>query len=258
MLDVERAFDVKLEQADYLAVVEGKTAPLFSLSCRLGAVQGRCDEAVGDAVAAFGADLGVALPAARRLPRHRGRRDRQARWPRPRAGDLRCADPVRVAGRGQRPQLAGLLLEPDFDGSDMRRVCEPGRRHRGIGTARRLAADRIDRALGALDALPPSHGREQLEAMARQLEGSPGMELEPPLLDVVIVGAGVAGCSAAIQLATAGMEVAIVQDAVGATPAIDLLLTSVAVQALRYALELSPTTRSSRSACGCPAARCGR
>ncbi len=61
MLDVERAFDVKLSEADYLAVVEGKTAPLFRLSCQLGTTLGRCESAVGEAAAAFGADLGVAF-----------------------------------------------------------------------------------------------------------------------------------------------------------------------------------------------------
>lgn len=54
-----------------------------------------------------------------------------------------------------------------------------------------------------------------------------------PVLDVAVIGAGAAGCAAAIRLATAGMDVALVQDAAGALPAIDLLLTSVTVQALR-------------------------
>ncbi len=59
-----------------------------------------------------------------------------------------------------------------------------------------------------------------------------------PLLDVAVVGAGAAGCAAAIRLASEGLDVALVQDGTGTLPAIDLLLTSVAVQALRETPQL--------------------
>jgi len=54
-----------------------------------------------------------------------------------------------------------------------------------------------------------------------------------PVLDVAVIGGGAAGCAAAIRLAAGGADVALVQDAVASQPAIDLLITSVAVQALR-------------------------
>lgn len=173
MLDVERAFDVKLDEPDYLAVVEGKTAPLFRLSCQLGALHGRCEQPVADAVAAFGADLGVAFQL---LDDCLDIEDAGTGKPGGRdlalglfGAPILCA--LQAAG-GDR-ELAGLLLDPDFDGSDMRRVCELVARHGGVVTARRLAAERIDRALGALDPLPAGPGREQLEALARQLKGAP-------------------------------------------------------------------------------------
>jgi menaquinone-9 beta-reductase len=56
---------------------------------------------------------------------------------------------------------------------------------------------------------------------------------DPPVLDVAVVGAGPAGCSAAARLAAAGLEVALVSDATGAQPDVDVLLTSVAVRSLR-------------------------
>jgi flavin-dependent dehydrogenase len=62
---------------------------------------------------------------------------------------------------------------------------------------------------------------------------APAPATGPPVLDVVVIGGGAAGCSAAIRLADGGLDVALVQDAVGPQPATDLLLTSVAVQALR-------------------------
>lgn len=56
---------------------------------------------------------------------------------------------------------------------------------------------------------------------------------EPPLLDVAVIGGGPAGCSAAIRLASGGLDVAIVNDAAGTHSDFDVLLTSVAAQALR-------------------------
>jgi geranylgeranyl pyrophosphate synthase len=175
MLDVERAFDVKLDEPDYLAVVEGKTAPLFRLSCQLGAAQGRCAEEVGRAVAAFGADLGVAFQL---LDDCLDIEDAGTGKPGGRdlalglfGAPILCA--LQAAGPADR-ELAGLLLAPDFDGSDMRQVCALVERHRGVATARALAAERIDRALGALAAVPAGWGRDQLEAVAQQLRaGAP-------------------------------------------------------------------------------------
>ncbi|HMJ04127.1 MAG TPA: FAD-dependent oxidoreductase [Conexibacter sp.] len=56
---------------------------------------------------------------------------------------------------------------------------------------------------------------------------------EPPLLDVAVIGGGPAGCSAAIRLASGGLDVAIVNDASGTQSNFDVLLTSVSAQALR-------------------------
>ena len=173
MLDVERAFDVELSTEDYLAVVEGKTAPLFRCSCELGAVLGGCEAEIRRTVAAFGAELGVAFQVLDDCL------------------DIEAAGTGKPAGRdmalglfgapvlcalqavGGDHALAGLLLSPVFDDSDMRRVCELVDRHDGIATARALAAERIDRALGALYRVPPGPGRDQLQALAQQLVGAP-------------------------------------------------------------------------------------
>ena len=56
---------------------------------------------------------------------------------------------------------------------------------------------------------------------------------EPPLLDAAVIGGGPAGCSAAIRLASDGMDVALVHEASGTSSGFDVLLTSVSAQALR-------------------------
>lgn len=174
MLDVERAFDVKLNEADYLAVVEGKTAPLFRLSCQLGAALGGCEQEVSRAVAAFGGDLGVAFQL---LDDCLDIEDAGTGKPGGRdlalglfGAPILCA--LQAAAADDR-ELAGLLLSPGFDGSDMRQVCELVERLGGVATARGLAAERIDQALRALEEVPAGPGREQLEGLAMRLRGAP-------------------------------------------------------------------------------------
>lgn len=173
MLDVERAFDVKLSEPDYLAVVEGKTAPLFRLSCQLGALQGRCDADVSRALAAFGADLGVAFQLlddcldieAAGSGKPAGRDLALGLFGAPILCALQAAPDER--------ELAVLLLDPEFDGSDMSRVCALVARHGGVESARALAAARLDQALAALRAVPAGPSRERLEAMVKRLRGEP-------------------------------------------------------------------------------------
>ncbi len=173
LLDVERAFDVELSAADYLAVVEGKTASLFRLSCELGAVQGGCDRRARDAVAAFGADLGVAFQV---LDDCLDIED--AGTGKPGGRDLALGlfgAPVLCAlqAAGDDRELAGLLLSPDFGGDDLRRVGELVVRHGGIAAARALADERLARALADLEPVPAGPGRDGLEALAQRLRGAP-------------------------------------------------------------------------------------
>lgn len=112
-------------------------------------MNGGCDEQLADAVAAFGGDLGVAFQL---LDDCLDIED--AGTGKPGGRDLALGifgAPILCAlhAAGSDRELAALLLDPDFDGSDMRRVCELVERHRGVATARALAAGRIDRALGA-------------------------------------------------------------------------------------------------------------
>lgn len=170
-LDVERAFDVEMSAADYLAVVEGKTAPLFRLSCELGAVLAGCGKEVADAVAAYGSDLGVGFQllddcldiedAGTGKP---GKRDLTLGLF---GAPVLCA--LQAADDGE---LAGLLLSPGFDADDLRRVCALVERHEGVRRARALAGERIASAIAALAAIPAGPGRDRLEALAQQLHGA--------------------------------------------------------------------------------------
>jgi octaprenyl-diphosphate synthase len=56
--------DLDLAEADYFSIVEGKTAELTAVSCRLGARYAEAPEAIVDDMDAFGRHLGIAFQLA--------------------------------------------------------------------------------------------------------------------------------------------------------------------------------------------------
>lgn len=172
LLDAERAFDVALSADDYVAVVEAKTAALFRLSCELGALEAGCERHVRDALAEFGAELGIAFQV---LDDCLDIED--AGTGKPGGRDLTLGlfgAPVLCALAAARDdrELASLLLSPELTETDLARVSALVVRHGGIATARELAAARLDRALAALDPVPDGPGRDGLESLACQLRDS--------------------------------------------------------------------------------------
>lgn len=152
LLDVERAFDTALTLPDYLELVERKTADLFRLCCLLGATEARIGPEGIKAVAAFGRDFGVAFqvlddcldldPGATGKPS--GTDHMLGLFGAP----TLCALRADTSG-----ELEELLLRPDLTERDMPAVRQLVTALGGLATARRLARERYQHALAALDGL---------------------------------------------------------------------------------------------------------
>ena len=59
VLQLQLLRDLGIGEADYLKIVTGKTAALMSAACRAGALMADAPEAMVEALAAFGLDLGI-------------------------------------------------------------------------------------------------------------------------------------------------------------------------------------------------------
>jgi len=59
VLQLQLLHDLRIAEADYLKIVTGKTAALMSAACRAGALLANASEAVVEALAAFGLNLGI-------------------------------------------------------------------------------------------------------------------------------------------------------------------------------------------------------
>ena len=64
MQQVHHRGNVELSEAEYFAIIRGKTAELTAVSCRLGAHYARVSPSVVDALEGYGRDLGVAFQIA--------------------------------------------------------------------------------------------------------------------------------------------------------------------------------------------------
>ena len=64
MQQVHNRGNLELDEADYLAIIRGKTAELTAVSCRLGAHYAGAGPAVVEALEGYGRDLGVAFQIA--------------------------------------------------------------------------------------------------------------------------------------------------------------------------------------------------
>ncbi len=150
VLDVERAFDTTMSVQDYLELAERKTGDLFRLSCLLGAAESGADEAVTDALAKFGADLGVAFQV---LDDCLDLRADPAGKP---AGTdhvlgLFGAPTLYALAADGSGELARILLAPRFGAADMPAVRALVAANGGLAAATALAGERYERALVALD-----------------------------------------------------------------------------------------------------------
>jgi octaprenyl-diphosphate synthase len=137
MAQQRAAFDLGLSEEDYLARCRRKTAALFSVACRLGALIGGAGAAATERLAAFGENVGMAFQIFDDIldlagaPATTGKR---------RGTDL-CDGTVTL------PVIIALQLEPELrpeiaaacQGPDLERLCDRLAAHPALEIARERA-----------------------------------------------------------------------------------------------------------------------
>jgi octaprenyl-diphosphate synthase len=153
----------------YFAIVEAKTASLFSWAARAGARAGGGAESHVTALGAFGRALGVAFQLVDDALDYGGDPERTGKRL---LGDLhegKLTLPLLAALRG-RPDLAAAVARArEGDGEAAGTLLEAVAACGGVAEARARAAAHTDEALAALATLPPSGARDLLGALASEL-----------------------------------------------------------------------------------------
>ncbi|MEQ8789991.1 MAG: polyprenyl synthetase family protein [Pirellulaceae bacterium] len=159
----------ELDEAEYLDIIEAKTAELCSCGCRLGAQYAGASEEVVERMAAYGRDLGIAFQIADDLLDVLGD---EATTGKSLGTDLDQRKPtlplirvLELADADERRQLLDLLQ------GDSPRLAQvlPGwlERYGAVEYAREKALDYSRRAVERLDALSPSPAVDVLRTIAQ-------------------------------------------------------------------------------------------
>jgi octaprenyl-diphosphate synthase len=163
--------NLDLTEADYLAIIRGKTAELTACCCRLGAIYADAAEPIIESLSRYGRSLGIAFQIADDLLDLVGREDEAGKSLGTDLKQLKLTLPLihllREAGPEDARQIRQLLTQPGERELRLlqRHLRESGAITYATRTAERYAAD----ARQELFDLPPSECRQILEDLTHRV-----------------------------------------------------------------------------------------
>jgi heptaprenyl diphosphate synthase len=166
--EIENAYNLELEVDEHLDILARKTATLFELPCRLGALLSGVQEAEAESLARYGRELGLAFQVADDALDLIGDASAMGKATRT---DLRqgvySLPVLRVLrhenGDGRR--LADLLARLDISSSELDEAAEIVRAAGAVDAALDLARDHAGNARAALCELPPIPARMSMAGL---------------------------------------------------------------------------------------------
>jgi octaprenyl-diphosphate synthase len=169
VLQLQLLHDLTLGRADYLRIVSGKTAALMSASCRVGGLVADGGEAAVEALAAYGANLGIAFQLVDDALDYVAREERIGK---PVGSDFRegkitypIMHVMRVASPEDRKTLEALTGGSGAGNGDLRLLFELVERYRAVPATMELADDYLALARVQLERLPDSPARRVLHRL---------------------------------------------------------------------------------------------
>lgn len=166
--DLER-FSWPASERNYLRKIAGKTAALFSLSLRAGAVEAGAPPAVVAALTRVGYDVGMAFQIMDDVLDYEST---EGEMRKPVGNDLReglCTLPLILALKAGTPGPRPLLGTSAPDDAAVASVVASVRASGALDAAKARAADYTDRAMRELSRLPGGSAREDLHAIVGRL-----------------------------------------------------------------------------------------
>jgi octaprenyl-diphosphate synthase len=160
LLQLERLGRIDITEADYMDLVDRKTASLFSACARLGALVAGADEAVEAKLADYAWNLGMAFQLVDDVLDFTAR---ESILGKPVGNDLREGKvtlpliyALRRATPDEKAQVEAVLRDGSYDGVPLRAILPMLERYDGVGQARRRAQDFTERARAIISTFPES------------------------------------------------------------------------------------------------------
>jgi octaprenyl-diphosphate synthase len=169
MLEIERAGDVAVSEADHIDLIQRKTAYLFSACTRIGAMLAELGPEREEALARYGLNLGVCFQMVDDILDFTA--DEKVLG-KPVANDLRegkvtlpAVFLLRQAGDTARQAVANVLADRGFERVSPEEIARLAHEHGAIAEARALAEHYAEAARRELDGFDASPYREALQSL---------------------------------------------------------------------------------------------
>ncbi|HAP39807.1 MAG TPA: polyprenyl synthetase family protein [Nitrospira sp.] len=160
LIQLERIGRINLTEADYMELVDRKTASLFSACARLGALVGGADDAQESLVADYAWNLGMAFQLVDDILDFTAR---ESILGKPVGNDLREGKvtlpliyALAEASPAERDLVATVLRDRSYENVPLKRILEFMRRYDGIERARQRALTFTDKARSIVAGFPDS------------------------------------------------------------------------------------------------------
>ncbi|HEV2906910.1 MAG TPA: polyprenyl synthetase family protein [Actinomycetota bacterium] len=169
--EVQAAGRLEIDEAEYMAVIERKTASLIATSCQVGGLLSGAPTEVVQRLDRFGRALGLAFQLSDDIMDLVSDQSTLGKEP---GVDLRegvLTLPLIIALRESehREELRRLLRSEQSEESDLRRVMEIVRGDGALGRARESVSREVGRALSEAERLPEGSARDALLHLAEYL-----------------------------------------------------------------------------------------
>ena len=169
ILQLERIGKIGVSEADYMELVDRKTASLFAVAARLGAVAGGADEKLESTLADYGWNLGIAFQLVDDILDFTSR---ETILGKPVGNDLHEGKvtlpliyALESATADERHMVETVLRERSYDTVPFRKILEILRKHKGIERARERAQIFTDKARAIMGEFPESTYQRALLAI---------------------------------------------------------------------------------------------
>ncbi|MBN2513260.1 MAG: polyprenyl synthetase family protein [Sedimentisphaerales bacterium] len=160
-----RQGDVSLTEEDYLEIIEGKTASLFSAACVLGALASKADPVLEDMLREYGRCVGMAFQITDDILDITGDDKHIGKTLGTDLGQNKLTLPLIYCLRKKRPAARKTLIE-SLSQMDKTSRIEQLQLNGSLDLAREKASDYAQIAVKALGRLKPGTARESLEKIA--------------------------------------------------------------------------------------------
>ena len=165
ILQIAKSRDLDLDEPTYLKIISDKTASLLSTCCQIGAASASGNPSDQETMRSYGENIGMVFQIRDDLLDYTGRKSITGK---PSGIDIKekkltlpLIHALSKAPKSESKKILSLVRK-GAAGKDIQRIVEFAEGHGGIEYAQKRAEEYSGRALGALDALPPSPAKESL------------------------------------------------------------------------------------------------